>query len=180
MAGVTESEGPGEAAAPLKAAEDQAAAEAVREASQAGSSEEAAAASSEEVESTSRVVAPGARDAVIRAEHVELSQGGASRIEATTVSLSQGGAGRINARDVSISQGGAGFVRAGTVRLESEGNAFIVFSRNAGVTPGSRVVVLISGRTSGGTQALFDSRSAVALVGGFLLFRRLLGIFRRR
>ena len=157
-----------EVGAPLKAAEDQAAEEAAREASQPGPSEKAPATS-----------APAARDAVIRAEHVEFSQGGASLIEATTVSLSQGGAGRINAREVTISQGGAGIVQAGTVRLESEGNAFLVLSRKAEVTSGSRVVVLISGRTTGGTQALFDARSALALVGGFLLFRRLLGIFRR-
>jgi len=178
---VTDPERPTEVGAPLKAAEDQAAAEAAREASQPGSSDQAAATSSEAPASPSRqVVGPGARDAVIRAEHVEFSQGGASRIEATTVSLSQGGAGRINAREVTISQGGAGIVQAGTVRLESEGNAFLVLSRNADVTAGSRVAVLIAGRTSGGTQALFDARSALALVGGFLLFRRLLGMFRRR
>ncbi len=164
---MTDQERPAELGARLKAAEDQAAEEAAREASQPPAT------------SADQMVGSGARDAVIRAEHVEFSPGGASRIEATTVSLSQGGAGRIYAREVTISQGGAGIVRAGTVRLESEGNAFVVLSRNAEVTSGSRVVVLISGRTSGSTQALFDARSALALVGGFLLFRRLLGIFRR-
>lgn len=151
----------------LEAAEDQAATEAAREVDQSASP-------------SSQKVGPGTRDAVIRAEHVDFSQGGASRVHARTVNLSQGGAGRISAQDVSISQGGAGIVRTGTLRLESDASAFLVVARNAEVTPGSRVVVLISGRTSGGTRPLLDSRSALAAVGGFLLFRRLLGILRRR
>ncbi len=81
---------------------------------------------------------------------------------------------------MSISQGGAGVVQAGTLRLESDANAFLVVSRNAQVASGARVAVLISGRTSGGPRPLLDLRSALALVAGFLLLRRLSGIFRRR
>lgn len=155
----------GEAA--LAAAEDQAAIEAARE-----------------VAPTSpvshRKVGAGARDAAIQAEHVDFSQGGASRVQATTVNLSQGGAGRISAQDVSISQGGAGIVQAGTLRLESDASAFLVVARHAEVTPGSRVFLLVSGRTSGGMRPLLDPRSALAMAGGFLVFRRLLGLLRRR
>ncbi len=165
----------------LKAAEDEAAAEAASEAARPASDQTFEAASSAGAQDAARpAVGPGSRDAVIRAEHVELSQGGASRIEAITVSLSQGGAGRIKAREVSISQGGAGVVQAGTVRLQSEANAFLVVSRNAEVAPGARVAVLISGRTAGGTRPLLDARSALALVGGYLLLRRFLGLLRRR
>lgn len=161
------SEDEGAAATGLGAAEDQAAEEAAREIAPATSP-------------SRQVVGPGPRDAVIRAEHVEFSQGGASRVVAETVNLSQGGAGRISASEVSISQGGAGVVQAGTLRLESNASALFVVARQAEVTTGSRVLVLISGRTSGGTRPLLDARSAVATVGGFLLFRRLLGILRRR
>lgn len=151
----------------LAAAEDEAATEAAREVGQAGSP-------------SRQKVGPGTRDAVIQAEHVDFSQGGASRVNAKTVTLSQGGAGRILAQDVSISQGGAGIVQAGTLRLESDASAFLVVTRNAEVASGSRVFVLISGRTSGDTRPLLDSRSALAAVGGLLIFRRLLGILRRR
>jgi hypothetical protein len=148
----------------LKEAEEQAAAEAARESGPTGAGV---------------VVGPGVRDAVIRGEHVEFSQGGASRIEANTVSFRQGGVGRIKTHEMSLSQGGAGFVQTGTLRLESEASAFLVLARRAEVSPGGRVFVLISGRTSGGMPALLDWRSALALVGGFLLIRRLLGILRR-
>jgi len=181
VAGVTGSERPAKRGSGLKAAEEEAAAEAAREVAQPALDQAFEAASPAGTQDASHlVVGPGSRDAVIRAEHVEFSQGGASRVEATTVSLSQGGAGRIKAREVSITQGGAGVVQAGTLRLESDANAFLVVSRNAEVAPGARVAVLISGRTSGGTRPLLDSRSALALVGGFLLLRRLLGVFRRR
>ena len=153
--------------AELAAAEDQAAIEAAREAAPTSPV-------------SHRKVGPGTRDAVIQAEHVDFSQGGASRVQARTVTLSQGGAGRISAHDVSISQGGAGIVQAGTLRLESDASALLVVARNAEVAPGSRVFLLISGRTSGATRPLLDPRSALAMAGGFLIFRRLLGLLRRR
>lgn len=154
----------------LKEAEEQAAAEAARESNPADPADPA---------DRNLGVGPGVRHAVIRGEHVEFSQGGASRIEATTVSFRQGGVGRIRTQEMSLSQGGAGFVQTGNLRLESEASAFLVLARKAEVAPGGRVFVLISGRTSGGMPALLDWRSALALVGGFLLMRRLLGSLRR-
>lgn len=115
----------------------------------------------------------------VRAEHVELKQGGASRIEATTVTLTQGGASRIDAREVSISQGGAGIVRAGSLRLENGSSAMFVMTRRAELSSGSRVMVLLSRDTATDVRPMLDWRGAFALVGGFLVLRRLLGALRR-
>ena len=52
--------------------------------------------------------APAAMDAHVRAENVNLSQGGVQSIEATTVTLSQGGAGRVRADEMNVEMGGVG------------------------------------------------------------------------
>jgi hypothetical protein len=116
----------------------------------------------------------------VRAEHVDLKQGGAARIEATTVTLTQGGASRIDARDVSISQGGAGIVRTDSLTLDNGSSAMVVMAGRAEVFPRSRVMVLLSRETNPmDVRPILDWRGALALVGGFLVLRRLLGALRR-
>lgn len=84
-------------------------------------------------------IVPGAAEAAeppVRAEHVEITQGGAGRVEATSVSITQGGIGtadaqtidirqggigRANATDIAVSAGGIGFARGERVSLEMGG-----------------------------------------------------------
>ena len=122
--------------------------------------------------------AEGDDSSTVRAERVDLRQGGATRIDATTVSLTQGGASRINARDVSIKMGGAVLVRTDALRLEDGAAAVAVVAGRAQVAPGARILVLISRQTSTEVRPVIDWRTALAAVGGYLLFRRILG--RRR
>jgi hypothetical protein len=118
---------------------------------------------------------PSQLEAVVRAAHVDLRQGGAQQIDAETVSMTQGGASRINARNVTITMGGAALVRSDTVRLEEGSGAFSVFASRAHVSPGSRVAVLIARESSGEVRPVLDWRAALALVAGYVLFRRLIG-----
>lgn len=103
----------------------------------------------------------------VRADHVEISQGGASSIEATTVSLTQGGAGRIEADEVTISQGGAGLVRTDSLRLEEGATAFAVLADEATVNDGANVLVLLARSVSGDLRPLLDWRAAAAFGAGF-------------
>jgi hypothetical protein len=48
----------------------------------------------------------------VRADRVEITQGGADRVEATTVSINQGGIGNADARAIDVHQGGIGRARA--------------------------------------------------------------------
>lgn len=72
----------------------------------------------------------------VRADRMEISQGGADRVEAASVSVSQGGIGtaiattievrqggigQATATDIALSQGGIGFARGGRVSLEMGG-----------------------------------------------------------
>ncbi|HUP55685.1 MAG TPA: hypothetical protein VM408_09280, partial [Methylomirabilota bacterium] len=45
---------------------------------------------------------------VVRADRVEISQGGAERVDATSVSITQGGIGSADARAIDVRQGGIG------------------------------------------------------------------------
>jgi hypothetical protein len=49
---------------------------------------------------------------LVRADRVEISQGGAGRVEATTVSVTQGGIGSADARTIDVRQGGIGSASA--------------------------------------------------------------------
>ncbi len=116
----------------------------------------------------------------VRADHVEVRQGSAAHIEADSVSINQGGATRIDARDVSVTQGGAGLVRTDNIRLGQASSAFAVITGRAELAPGSRVFVLVARHTSGDVRPVLDWRGALAVVAGFLVIRRLLGLIRRR
>ncbi len=124
--------------------------------------------------------AAGAVEGTVRADRVDLRQGGAARVEAESVSITQGGASRIDAREVSITQGGAGIVRTDSIRLEQASSAFAVLAGRATLAPGSRVFVLLARQSSGDVRPIVDWRGALAAVGGFLLLRRILGLMRSR
>jgi len=103
----------------------------------------------------------------VRADHVELTQGGAQSIEATTVNVSQGGAGRINAEEVSIRQGGAGLVQTESLQLQEGASVFAVLADEATVAEGASVFMLFARSVSGGVRPILDWRAAAALGAGF-------------
>ncbi len=103
----------------------------------------------------------------IRAEHVEISQGGAGSIDATTVSISQGGAGNVRATNITVSQGGIGVGRAERVELRGGSNAFAMVADEARFEGGSNVLLLISRKVDGEVRPLLDWRAAAALGAAF-------------
>jgi hypothetical protein len=103
----------------------------------------------------------------VRADHVEINQGGASSVEATTVSVTQGGAGRIQAEEVTISQGGAGLVQADSLRLEEGATAFAVLADEATISDGASVFMLLARSVSGSVRPVLDWRAAAAFGAGF-------------
>ncbi|MEO7118907.1 MAG: hypothetical protein ABIZ34_08045 [Candidatus Limnocylindrales bacterium] len=114
-------------------------------------------------------------DQAAPSEHLEISQTGGSTIAATSVSVLQSGVSRINARDVNVTQSGVALVRTDLLRMEEGSNAAMVISRRAQLAPESRVMVLVSRQTSGDVRPVFDWRSALALVVGYLVLRRVIG-----
>lgn len=109
----------------------------------------------------------------IRAENVNLSQGGARDIQATTVSITQGGAAQVHAEQMTLSQGGAAIVHADNFTLNDGGTAFAVMADQANINEGSNVLVLLAGEVHGDASPLLDWRSALALAGGLVLAWRL-------
>lgn len=56
---------------------------------------------------------------IVRADRVEISQGGAGRVEATTVSVNQGGIGSADARTIDVRQGGIGSASATDIAVSA-------------------------------------------------------------
>jgi hypothetical protein len=114
----------------------------------------------------------------VRAEHVEISQGGAQHVEAQSVAINQGGAAHVRAREVTISQGGIGLARADRVELRESSSAFAVIADEAKVDAGANILLLVAGDTSGEVRPLLDLPTALAIGAGFglavTLLRRLL------
>jgi len=94
--------------------------------------------------------------ATVRADRVEITQGGAGNVEADMVSVSQGGLTNVNARsvsvhqggiayaqadDISINMGGVGLARADRVNVELGGLGFAL-AREAHVTQGAARTVV--------------------------------------
>jgi hypothetical protein len=98
----------------------------------------------------------------VRAEHVEINQGGAGSIEATTVSLQQGGAARVRAREMSVAQGGVAVARTDTLRLQAESSGFAIVADQATIEPGASVFMLIARNVSGDVRPVLDWRAAAA------------------
>jgi hypothetical protein len=98
----------------------------------------------------------------VRADRVEISQGGAGSIEATSVTVQQGGAGRVRAQEMSLSQGGVGLARADNLRLGDGASAFAVVADQASIATGANVFMLIARSTSGVVRPVLDWRAAAA------------------
>lgn len=113
----------------------------------------------------------------IRADRVEISQGGAGSIEADTVSLQQGGAGRVNAREMSVSMGAVGLARADSLRLQNGASGFAVVSQQASVEEGASVFMLVARNVTGDIRPVLDWRAAAAFG---LAFGLVLRVLRRR
>jgi hypothetical protein len=128
-----------------------------------------------EPESAGAPTAPAGAD--VRAEHVELVQGGANTIDAQTVSIQQGGAANIRAREVSISQGGVALARTRRLSLRGGSNAAAVYADEATFDGGSNVLLLIARNVSGDVRPLLDWRAAAAVGAGFGL---VVSLLRRR
>jgi hypothetical protein len=58
-------------------------------------------------------------DDVVRADRVEIAQGGARRVEATTVTVAQGGIGSADARAIDVRQGGIGRASATDIAVSA-------------------------------------------------------------
>jgi hypothetical protein len=110
----------------------------------------------------------------IRAENVNISQGGARDIQATSVSITQGGAAQVHAEQMTLSQGGAAIVHVENLTLNEGATAFAVMSDQANVNEGSNVLVLVAGEVHGDARPLLDWRSALALAGGLVIAWRLI------
>ena len=117
---------------------------------------------------------PGAMAAEIRADNVNLTQGGAQMIEAQTVSIQQGGAARVHAEQLSVSQGGVGFARTEQLTVEANASAFAVMADEATINEGGNVFVLLTRSVSGDGKAVVDWRALLALLVGLALVLRVL------
>ena len=125
---------------------------------------------------TSAATAPAAMDGHVRAENVNLSQGGVQSIEATTVTLSQGGAGRVRADEMNVEMGGVGLARVKTLKLGNGASAFAVIADEATVEEGSNAFLVLSRSLNGDVRPTIDWRGALAFGAGLGL---ILAIFRR-
>jgi hypothetical protein len=114
----------------------------------------------------------------VRAERVEISQGGAALIQADSVSITQGGAQVIETKSFAITQGGAVSVSTETASLDSSaavlvsadtvqlnsGAAAIAISDTLRADRGSRIGILLAGTIEGNPKVGIDARTA-AIVG---------------
>ena len=77
---------------------------------------------------------------IVRADRVEISQGGAERVEATSISITQGGIGQANAASIDVHQGGIGRASATDIAVSSGG---------IGIAQGERVSLEMGGMGAG-------------------------------
>ena len=130
----------------------------------------------------------------VRAETVEISQGGAALIQADSVSITQGGAQFVETKALTITQGGAVSVSAETANLDASaallvsandiqlnsGAAAIAVADTLKADANSRIGILFAGTIEGTPKVGFDARTAaiVGVCGATTLFV-LNRIFRR-
>lgn len=116
----------------------------------------------------------------VRADRVEITQGGADRVEAssvsvtqggigtavaTTVDLRQGGIGQASATDIAVSQGGIGFARGDRVSLEM-GAVGAAIGREVRVTQAMANIVAANG------DATVDQSLVSTLIGNRVTIRQ--------
>ncbi len=114
----------------------------------------------------------------VRADIVEINQGGAGLVQAESVSINQGGAQVVETKNLSITQGGVLSANAETANLEASGaavlNAETVHLKSASSLftvadtvesdSGSRIGILLAGTIEGDPNVRMDARTA-ALIG---------------
>ncbi|CAN5690176.1 hypothetical protein BH23CHL7_BH23CHL7_13860 [soil metagenome] len=113
----------------------------------------------------------------VRAEHVEIIQGGANTIDAQTVSIQQGGAASVRASKLLINQGGVALARVRRLSLREGSTAAAIYADEANVSGGSNVLLLIARNVTGDVRPLLDWRAAAAVGAGFGL---VVSLLRRR
>lgn len=131
---------------------------------------------------------------LVRAERVEINQGGALVVVAGDARAEKSASVIAVARNLSVRQGGSQWLLAGEARLEQSGSGIMISPRVeapnarvgmmvAGDVHGNlQVGVLLSRNVEGNVQALMDAAAATrfgiafgAVLGVALLLRRLLG-----
>jgi hypothetical protein len=138
--------------------------------------------------------APGSFQQDVRADVVNIEQGGAGSVEAKTVTVTQGGIQTVNAEHVEIQEGGIGHARANDITINQGGAGFVQAEQvtmrdgTAGVLVGNTVDAtnvqtgaIFARQVNGDVQAAVTEQTAAifgvvaGLVAGavlFLLFRR--------
>jgi len=95
----------------------------------------------------------------VRADRVEITQGGADHVEATSVSITQGGIGNADARTIDVHQGGIGRANATDIAVSAGG---------IGLAQGERVSVEMGaiGGAFGGEVRVTQSVSSYVIARG--------------
>ncbi|HWH37613.1 MAG TPA: hypothetical protein VNT28_07555 [Candidatus Limnocylindrales bacterium] len=110
----------------------------------------------------------------VRADHVEIVQGGASRVDAISVDIRQGGAGLVRAGEMSVSQGGIGLASAERINLREGSSVVAVAAGEAHLDAGANVLLLLARNASGNVRPVLDWRAMAALGAAFGIVAALL------
>ena len=129
----------------------------------------------------------------VQGEIVEITQGGAGRVQATTVNvtqggiqtattenltISQGGVAMVETTDASITMGGVGILAADNVQL-SNSAAAITVADTVKADEKSTIGVLFAGTIEGNPNIAVDGRKTIAAVAAFagvlMVLRKALG-----
>jgi hypothetical protein len=116
----------------------------------------------------------------VRAELVEISQGGAGRVEATSVSISQGGIGTADARTIDVRQGGIGRASATDIAVSAgsigfaQGERVSIEMGGVGVAIGDdvRVTQSMSGFVAARGEATVDQSLVSTLIADRVTIRQ--------
>jgi hypothetical protein len=116
----------------------------------------------------------------VRADRVEITQGGADRVEATSVSVTQGGLGKADARTVDVRQGGIGRAHATDIAVSSGSIGFAQGGRvslemgavGAAVGDEVRVTQVVAGFVAARGEATVDQSLVSTLIGDRVTIRR--------
>lgn len=117
---------------------------------------------------------------IVRADRIEISQGGAERVEATSVSITQGGIGSADARTIDIRQGGIGRASATDIAV-SQGSIGYARGERVSVEMGAvgaaigdevRVTQAMSGFVAAQGEATVDQSLVSTLIADRVTIRQ--------
>ena len=116
----------------------------------------------------------------VRADRVEIAQGGAERVEATTVTVTQGGIGTADARTIDVRQGGIGSASASDIAVSggsigfARGDRVTLEMGAVGVAVGDevRVTQSASGYVAARGDATVDQSFVNTLIANRVTFRQ--------